>query len=83
LSNKWYWDFLYNQLLVKPLLNFGQIISYKTLDRGLFEVLGPAGLSKGIIYIARSFSLLQSGYIFHYAFVLFSATTLFLILITS
>lgn len=83
LSNKWYWDFLYNQIIAKPFLNFGLIISYKTLDRGLFEALGPSGLSKAIVYLARMFSLLQSGYIYHYAFVLFSATTLSLILITS
>lgn len=83
LSNKWYWDWLYNQIIAKPFLHFGLIVSYKTLDRGLFEILGPRGLSQGIIYLARSFSLLQSGYIYHYAFVLFSATTLLLIFITS
>jgi len=83
LSNKWYWDLLYNKVIVKPFLHFGNIISYKLLDRGLFEILGPSGLSQGIILLARSFSLLQSGYIFHYAFILFSATTLSILLITS
>lgn len=83
LSNKWYWEVLYNKLIVRPFLHFGHIISYKLLDRGLFEILGPSGLSRGIILLARSFSLLQSGYIFHYAFVLFSATTLSILLITS
>jgi NADH:ubiquinone oxidoreductase subunit 5 (subunit L)/multisubunit Na+/H+ antiporter MnhA subunit len=81
LSNKWYWDWLFNQTLAKPLLHFGHIISYKTLDRGLFEALGPSGLIHSIQYITRCFSLLQSGYIYHYAFILFSATTLSLILI--
>jgi hypothetical protein len=28
-------------LFAKPLLHLGHIISYETLDRGLFEVLGP------------------------------------------
>jgi NADH:ubiquinone oxidoreductase subunit 5 (subunit L)/multisubunit Na+/H+ antiporter MnhA subunit len=82
LSNKWYWDWLYNQTIAKPFLNFGHIVSYKVLDRGLFEALGPSGLSQGVQYLARSFSLLQSGYIYHYAFVLFSSTTLSLILLT-
>lgn len=81
LSNKWYWEMLYNKLIVRPLLHFGNIVSYKLLDRGLFEILGPSGLSQGIISLARSFSLLQSGYIFHYAFILFSATTLSILLI--
>lgn len=79
LSNTWYWDWLYNQTLAKPFLHFGHIISYKTLDRGLFEALGPWGLTHTVQYLARSFSALQSGYIFHYAFLLFSATTLSLI----
>lgn len=83
LSNKWYWEVLYNRLIVRPLLQFGNIVSYKLLDRGLFEILGPSGLSRGLISLARSFSLLQSGYIFHYAFILFSATTLSILLITS
>lgn len=83
LSNKWYWEMLYNKVIVRPLLHFGNIISYKLLDRGLFEILGPSGLSRGVISLARSFSLLQSGYIYHYAFILFSATTLSILLITS
>ena len=74
---------LYNKVIVRPLLHFGNIVSYKLLDRGLFETLGPSGLSRGIVSLARSFSLLQSGYIFHYAFILFSATTLSILLITS
>ena len=74
---------LYNKVIVRPLLHFGNIISYKLLDRGLFEILGPSGLSRGVISLARSFSLLQSGYIYHYAFILFSATTLSILLITS
>lgn len=82
LANKWYWEVLYNKLIVRPFLHFGHLISYKLLDRGLFEILGPSGLSRGIILLARSFSLLQSGYIYHYAFVLFSATTLSILLIT-
>lgn len=82
LSNKWYWDWLYNKTIAQPVLHFGHIVSYKTLDRGLFEALGPWGLTHAVHYLALCASRLQSGYIYHYAFILFSATTFFLMVIT-
>lgn len=37
------------KLSLNPFLNFGLIISYKTLDMELFEALGPSRLFKAIV----------------------------------
>lgn len=82
LSNKWYWDWLQNKTFAQSLFICGTNITYKALDRGFLEAFGPNGLRQGVIFLSRSFSVFQSGYIYHYAFVLFSATTLILVIIS-
>nr|AAN04074.1 NADH dehydrogenase subunit 5 [Amoebidium parasiticum] len=77
LSSSWHIDWLYNETFGKPFLHFGHIVSYKAIDRGLLESLGPNGLSSLFSSSAKVLSSLQSGYLYHYAFVIFAATTLF------
>nr|WCH57864.1 NADH dehydrogenase subunit 5 [Caulacanthus ustulatus] len=68
ISKKWFWDVLYNRVLVSPILNFGYKISYKTLDKGFIELAGPVGSSKFIILWSKLISRIQSGQITHYIF---------------
>ena len=69
LNKKWFFDKVYNEQLGQFLFNFGYAVSYKIIDRGIFEILGPQGisniLSKGSFTIAK----LQTGYIYHYTFI--------------
>nr|AHX02488.1 NADH dehydrogenase subunit 5 [Riquetophycus sp. HSY-2014a] len=67
-NKKWYWDILYNRLIVLPTLSFGYIISFKILDRGFIELLGPYGLTKLIPNWSQLILKLQTGQITHYLF---------------
>ena len=77
-NNKWHWDFVYNSFIAKPLLVFGHNVSYKILDRGLIEFIGPYGLSLLISRWALLLSRVQSGSVCNYAFIIFVFATLFL-----
>ena len=50
------------------MLNFGYLISFKTLDRGFIELAGPYGVSKTILNYSKKIILLQTGQITHYLF---------------
>ena len=68
INKKWYWDVLYNRLIVFPLLNFGYNISFKLLDRGFIELAGPYGFIELIPLWSKSILKLQTGQITHYIF---------------
>nr|YP_010620137.1 NADH dehydrogenase subunit 5 [Melanothamnus gigas]WAX04173.1 NADH dehydrogenase subunit 5 [Melanothamnus gigas] len=70
INKKWFFDFLYNRILVYPLLKFGYIISYKNLDRGFIELIGPVGLVKIIKQFLIFITKLQTGHLTHYIFFL-------------
>nr|YP_009325917.1 NADH dehydrogenase subunit 5 [Vertebrata lanosa]APC24958.1 NADH dehydrogenase subunit 5 [Vertebrata lanosa] len=68
INKKWYFDFFYNRLIVYPLLNFGYLISYKNLDRGFIELIGPVGITFLVRKIFNIIISLQTGQITHYIF---------------
>ncbi|WP_199553436.1 NADH-quinone oxidoreductase subunit L [Sandaracinobacteroides hominis] len=76
LSNKWYFDEIYNWLFVKPALWLGNIF-WKRGDQGLIDRFGPDGLS-GLVGsgsgIAHRF---QSGLVYSYALVMLAGVALF------
>jgi len=80
LNKKWYFDKVYNSYIVSYFLRFGYAISYASLDKGLFELLGPYGLSTTAIKQAYASLRLQSGYIYHYAFFIIIGATVFAVL---
>lgn len=67
-NKKWYWDVLYNRLIVLPVLNFGYLISFKILDRGFIELSGPYGFTKFVFFWSQILIKLQTGQITHYLF---------------
>jgi NADH-quinone oxidoreductase subunit L len=67
--NKWYFDELYDFLFVRPAKKLGHVL-WKKGDNALIDGLGPDGVAEGSRGIARFAGRLQSGYIFHYAFVM-------------
>ena len=45
--------------------------SYKDIDRGILEKVGPFGIVKMISHWFNQLKHLQSGYIYHYLFLMF------------
>ncbi len=65
--NKWYFDELYDRLFVRParVIGFGL---WKGGDGAVIDRLGPDGIAATTQSASRRTSLLQSGYVYHYAF---------------
>ena len=78
LNKKWFFDKVYNEQLGQFFFNFGYFTSYKVIDRGIFEILGPYGISIIFTRISILVSNLQTGYIYHYAFVFLIGITFLL-----
>ena len=69
LLNKWYFDELYDRLFVRPAHRFGRNL-WKEGDGAIIDGLGPDGVATVAQYLARRVAALQSGYLYHYAFVM-------------
>jgi len=66
LNRKWFFDKIYNEYLGQFFFKLGYSISYKFIDRGIFEIFGPTGISNVTSKISLNIHKLQSGYIYHY-----------------
>lgn len=71
LNKKWYWDKIYNSLIITSFVNFGYNISFKLLDRGFIEFLGPYGLMYTLPAWSKNISSIQTGQVLHYMFFVF------------
>jgi NADH-ubiquinone oxidoreductase chain 5 len=67
LNKRWLFDKVYNEFICNAALWFGYYVSFKTLDKGVFEILGPLGLQRITPALSGRLSLIQSGYVAHYA----------------
>jgi NADH-quinone oxidoreductase subunit L len=67
LYNKWYFDELYDALFVRPAMLLGRLLWQKG-DAGTIDRLGPDGLALTTTRLSVRASLLQTGYLYHYAF---------------
>jgi len=67
LLNKWYFDELYDFLIVRPTLWLGRIL-WKYGDGWLIDGFGPDGISARVLDVTRGAIRLQTGYLYHYAF---------------
>ena len=82
LINKWYFDELYNLVFVEPIKRIG-LFFWKKGDINTIDRYGPDGLAKFIKTISHKATIFQSGYLYHYAFVMlvgFSMLLTYLIL---
>ena len=77
-NKKWFFDRLQNELIVSPLLKTGYSITYKLVDKGIIELFGPSGLSRSALSLSKQVSLLQSGKINQYAFLIFALLIVFI-----
>ncbi|HMK80002.1 MAG TPA: NADH-quinone oxidoreductase subunit L [Xanthobacteraceae bacterium] len=67
LLNKWYFDEIYDFLLVRPTLWLGRLL-WKGGDGRIIDGLGPDGVSARVLDVTRNVVRLQTGYLYHYAF---------------
>jgi NADH-quinone oxidoreductase subunit L len=67
--NKWYFDELYDWVFVRSAFVLGDGL-WKSGDGAVIDGLGPDGVSALTRDLARQASRLQTGYLYHYAFVM-------------
>ena len=78
LNRRWLFDRLQNDLIGSVVLKLGYNTTYKLVDKGIIEVLGPRGLSFLAMTFSKQVSSLQSGLVHQYAFIMFIGVTLFM-----
>jgi len=81
LNRKWFFDKVYNEFISQTALSFGYFISYKTIDRGIIEMLGPWGLSKTVLSQTSILSRLQTGLVFDYSLWMFFGVLLMILFV--
>jgi len=67
LYNKWYFDEIYDAILVRPAMWVGRFL-WKRGDGWLIDGFGPDGISARVIDVTNRVVRLQTGYLYHYAF---------------
>ncbi|MDJ0934626.1 MAG: NADH-quinone oxidoreductase subunit L [Kiloniellales bacterium] len=65
--NKWFFDELYDWIFVRPAVYLGYGF-WKAGDGAVIDGVGPDGVAAATRNLAKRFSALQSGYLYHYAF---------------
>ena len=65
--NKWYVDEVYEYIFIRPAKYIGYGL-WKQGDNALIDGIGPDGLARAAVAIAKRAIKLQSGYLYHYAF---------------
>ncbi|KQT19477.1 NADH:ubiquinone oxidoreductase subunit L [Methylobacterium sp. Leaf399] len=69
LLNKWYVDELYERIFVRPAKDFGKFL-WKEGDGRVIDGMGPDGIAARVADVTRGVVRLQTGYVYHYAFVM-------------
>ena len=77
LLNKWYFDEIYDALLVRPTKRVGYML-WKGGDGWLIDGFGPDGVSARVLDVTRNVIRLQSGYLYHYAFAMLIGAAIFI-----
>jgi NADH-quinone oxidoreductase subunit L len=67
LLNAWYFDRIYDVLLVRPAMWIGRLF-WKGGDGFVIDGFGPDGVSAWVLDVTRNVVRLQTGYLYHYAF---------------
>ena len=75
--NKWYVDELYHKIFVKPFFYLASFF-WKKGDINFIDFYGPNGISRLVNLFSRGLSVFQSGYLYHYAFVMLGGLVIIL-----
>jgi NADH-ubiquinone oxidoreductase chain 5 len=68
-NKKWFIDKIYAETFGQIFLNISYNITYKLVDRGVFEMLGPFGFTNIVHNFTNYLKKLQSGSINHYVYI--------------
>lgn len=79
LLNKWYIDEIYDATIVRGARRLGDIF-WKVVDVGIIDRFGPNGFAGFAAGASRRLSGLQSGKLFHYAFVMLVGVSVLIII---
>lgn len=79
LNRKWFFDKVYNEYLGQFFFKFGYSVSYKFVDRGIFEILGPTGLSSLALNAGSTIHKLQTSKVYHYTLTILVGVAAFFI----
>ena len=71
LNKKWFFDIIYFFFITRIILSFGYNISFKLIDRGFIELLGPLGLVNFLNRVSFLINKMNTGFIYHYVFIIF------------
>jgi len=52
-NKRWYFDIIYVEFVIIPVLFLGETVSKNTLDRGYFSLFGPVGFSRFIDFLSQ------------------------------
>jgi NADH-ubiquinone oxidoreductase chain 5 len=66
LNGKYFFDIIYNYYIIRKSLNYGYYIT-NVLEKGIFEVMGPHGLSNVLFKTGNNISKLDTGIVTSYA----------------
>ena len=69
LYHKWYFDELYEATFVRMARVLGDLF-WKVGDKAIIDGIGPDGVSTASYLVGRRAGQLQTGYVYHYAFVM-------------
>ena len=74
-NKKWFFDKVYNEQIGQFFFTISYTITYKIIDRGIIEIFGPMGLSSIITKKAGYIAKMQTGYLYHYTFLILTGLT--------
>ena len=68
-NSAWQFNYVINHFIIFNILNFAHLVTYRIIDRGLLEIIGPNGVSGLFIRLTQNISNLQSGMVFNYVLI--------------
>lgn len=77
-NSAWQFNYVINHFIVLNILNFSHLVTYRVIDRGLLEIIGPNGVSRLLIKLTQKISNLQSGMVFNYVLIMIVFLGLFI-----
>jgi NADH-quinone oxidoreductase subunit L len=76
LYNKWFFDEIYDFIFVKGARALGDLF-WKVGDQRMIDGLGPDGMAATSNFLSRHLRRLQSGFVYHYSFIMLIAAVAF------
>jgi len=80
LNRKWFFDKLYNEYIVQHSFKAGYSISYKFIDRGVLETVGPTGAAFLAFKASSAINGMQTKHVYHYTLIILISGAFYFIL---